>query len=191
MKPLINPLKIILLLIFSLTSAVCIGQPTIDKAESNFSKGLTAYQQHDYATAVAWFKKGAQLGNPKAQFYLAHLYRKGLGVTKNLQEYVKWITKAAEQGHVRAQYNLGIIYASGYGVTKNDQEAVKWYQKAAEHGNPEAQYLLGRMYYLGKGVTQNKQDAIKWYKIAAEHDGHGIGKQLAVAALQQLGELSK
>jgi len=109
MKPQIsiNPIrKLILFLIFSLTSAVCIGQPTI--AESNFSKGLSAYQQHDYATAIVWFQKAAQQGDTEAQFYLGHLYRKGKGVTKNLQESLKWIQKAAEQGHIRAQFRHNI-----------------------------------------------------------------------------------
>lgn len=191
MTPLIsiNPLKkIIFSLIFIFASGVCIGQPTIDEAESNFSKGLSAYQQHDYATAIVWFQKAAQQGDTEAQFYLGHLYRKGLGVTKNLQESFKWLQKAAEEGHIRAQYNLGLMYASGYGVTRNDQEALKWYRVAAQQGNPEAQYFLGRMYEKGQGVTQNNQEAAKWYRVAAGHKGHGIGKQLAQAALQQLSE---
>jgi len=73
-------------------------------------------------------------------------------------------------------------------VTQNHQEAVKWYRVAAIQGNPEAQYFLGRMYEKGQGVTQNNQEAVKWYRVAAGHNGHGIGKQLAVAALQQLGK---
>jgi TPR repeat protein len=188
MKPQsINPLKkMIFFLIFIFASAVCIGQPTIDDAESNFSKGLSAYQQHDYATAVVWIQKAAEQGLAKAQYQLGHLYSEGRGVTKNKQEAFKWIQKAAEQGHTKAQYNLGLMYASGYGVTQNIQEAVKWYQKAAEKGNPEAQYFLGRMYYIGKGVTQNNQEAVKWYEKAAGQSGHGIGKQLAVRALQLL-----
>jgi TPR repeat protein len=183
----VNPMKkILFFVVFVLASTICIGQPVVDAAKSNFSKGLSAYEQHDYATAIAWIKKAAEQGNSEAQYQLGHLYRQGKGTTKNIEESFKWIKKSAEQGYIKAQYNLGLMYASGYGIAQNNQEAIKWYQKAAEQGNPEAQYFLGRMYYQGKGVTQNNQEAIKWYKVAAGNKGHGIGKQLAVAALQQL-----
>ena len=185
----INPIKkmsLFLILIFA--SAVCIGQPTV--AESDFSKGLAAYEQSDYATAVTLFTKAAQNGDMEAQFYLGHLYRKGLGVTLNKEEAFKWLKKAAEQGYVRAQFDLGLMYASGYGVTKNIPEAIKWYRVAAQQGNPEAQYFLGRMYHKGQGLTQSNEEAKKWYKVAAGNGGHGIGKQLAVAALQEMGKHS-
>ena len=181
----INPIKkMSLSLILILASAVCIGMP----AETDFSKGLAAYELSDYATAAVLFKKAAQQGDMEAQFYLGHLYRKGVGVTLNKEESFKWLTKSAEQGHIRAQFNLGLMYASGYGVTKNIPEAIKWYRVSAQQGNPEAQYFLGRMYHKGQGLTQSNDEAIKWYKVAAGNSGHGIGKQLATAGLQELGK---
>jgi len=186
MKPQSIKRKISLFLILIFASAVSIGQPTV--AESDFSKGLAAYDQSDYATAAVLFQKAAQQGDMEAQFYLGHMYRKGVGVTKNKQESFNWLTKAAEQGHIRAQFNLGLMYASGYGVAKNIPEAIKWYRVSAQQGNPEAQYFLGRMYHKGQGLTQSNEEAKKWYKVAAGNSGHGIGKQLAAAALQEMGK---
>ena len=139
-----------------------------DSAEELYQKGRALLDQKNNQEAVAWLRKAAEHGDPKAQNILGASYDKGQGVTKNYLEAVKWYRKAAEQGLAEAQYNLGLCYDKAQGVTQNYSEAVKWYRKAAEQGDAYAQYNLGYSYYYGQGVAQNKQEAKRWLQKAAD-----------------------
>ena len=130
----------------------------------------------DYAQAVKWARKAAEMGNSRGQFRLGYCYDEGLGVTQDYAEAVKWYRKAIEQGHATAQNNLGFCYYNGHGVTQDYAEAVKWYRKAAEQGYAQAQNNLGTCYYNGEGVTQDRDQARElWRKAAAQ--GHQTAKE--------------
>lgn len=118
--------------------------------------------------AAKWYKKAAEQGHAKAQFYLGDIYHRGRGAPKNVSEGLKWFRKAADQGYPDAQINLAIAYKTGVGVSKNDAEAFKWFKKAAEQGHADAQGYLGRLYRTGQGTPQNKAEAEKWYKKASK-----------------------
>ncbi|MBR6435151.1 MAG: SEL1-like repeat protein, partial [Thermoguttaceae bacterium] len=129
----------------------------------------------DYAEAVKWFRKAAELGNAKAQYSLAWCYTDGEGVPQDKTEAEKWFQKAvislheaAKEGNAEAQYKLGECFNFGYGVPENKSEAVKWYRLAAEQGEVNAQFQLGCCYDFGNGVPENKSEAVKWYRLAAE-----------------------
>ena len=73
---------------------------------ADFNKGVTAAQNGDYATALKEWKPLAEQGVTEAQFNLALMYEKGVGVPQDYKEAVRWYTLAAEQGIREAQYNL-------------------------------------------------------------------------------------
>ena len=112
-------LIIIPVLLFSLF----LGLPSYS---SDFDKGLTAYNNGDYATALKEWKPLAEEGDVDAQYYLGVLYDNGDGVPQDYKEAVRWYTLAAEQGDVDAQYNLDFIHRKGLGVPQDDKEAV-WF----------------------------------------------------------------
>ena len=112
-------LIIIPFLLFSLF----LGLPSYS---SDFDKGLTAYNNGDYATALKEWKPLAEEGDVDAQYYLGVLYDNGDGVPQDYKEAVRWYTLAAEQGDVDAQYNLDFIHRKGLGVPQDDKEAV-WF----------------------------------------------------------------
>ena len=64
----------------------------------------------DYAQAVKWARKAAEMGDSNGQFRLGYCYNFSLGVTQDYAEAVKWYRKAAEQGDAYAQNNLGVCY---------------------------------------------------------------------------------
>ena len=109
----------------------------------NYQKGLDAYDNGNFATALREWRPLAEQGIADAQFYLGQMYLKGEGVPQNDKTAIKWYTLAAKQGDAFAQYNLGQMYRKGEGVPQDDKTAVKWYRLAAEQGVAAAQFNLG------------------------------------------------
>jgi len=129
--------------------------------------GVAAYEQKDYATALAKFRSAAQQGVSEAQYNLALMFEDGKGVAQDYKEAVRWYQLAAKQGFAEAQHNLGVMYSDGRGVAQDYKEAVRWYRLAAKQGDKTAQYNLGRMYFLGQGVLQDFARSYMWSNIAA------------------------
>lgn len=139
---------------------------------ANYAKGLAAYGEGDYATALAEWQPLAEQGDPDGQFGLGLLYANGWGVDLNDDEALKWYGLAADQGHAEAAYNLGVMCANGWGVPQSDEEAFKWYSLAAERGFTAAQISLGKMYAVGYGAPQDAIMAHMWYNVAAMLDDY-------------------
>ena len=131
-------------------------------------RGIIADENKEYAEAVKWFAKAAELGYANAQWMLGYCYEMGQGVAKDYVVAVKWYREAAAQGHITAQWFLGSCYEIGKGVAKDYTEAAKWYREAAKQGDAWSQSSLGRCYEYGKGVALNHTEAVKWYMYAAE-----------------------
>jgi TPR repeat protein len=134
---------------------------------ADYTAGLIAYEQGDYATALREWTPLAEQGIPEAQFKLGILYDQGLGVAPNVTDALQWYRRAAEQGYAAAQYNLGIHYLLGTGVTQDDAEAARWLSQAAEQGIPLAQFQLGLLFSQGRGVPRNQAIAIRWFREVA------------------------
>ena len=129
-------------------------------------EGGDAYQQKDYAKAVALWQPLADKGDAKAQYYLGTLYAQGKGVAANDATAFMWFERAAKQGNAAAQYNVGASYAAGTGVEKSSADAAKWFRRAADQGMVFAQMNLGLLYAAGNGVPQDNVEAFKWLEIA-------------------------
>lgn len=157
------------------------SNPVQDKklAEKYYQKGDKAYVAQQYADAVKWYRKAADLGHAGAQWSLGYCYKNGYGVEENQVEAVKWYRKAADQGHASAQCSLGYCYKMGNGVEKDMHEAVKLYRMAADQGEAIAQYNLGNCYRYGRGVAVDLAEAKKWYQKAADQGDEDAKKQLA------------
>lgn len=135
----------------------------------DFQKGVDAYENGDYQTALREWQPFAEQGFAAAQYNLGQMYAQGQGMPQNNAEAVKWYRKAAEQGYAVAQFNLGVMYHDGKGVPQNDADAAKWYREAAEQGVAEAQYNLGVVYAQGRGVLQDYVKSHMWLNIAGSN----------------------
>lgn len=113
----------------------------------------------------------ASSGDMNAQAQLAAMYRRGLGVGRNMSEALKWYHSAAQHDHIEAQYELGEFYLLGLAGLLDKQEAEKWYLRAAEGGSADAQYRLGTLHKYAPWKLTNYTEALKWWKLAAEQ-GH-------------------
>lgn len=163
---------------------LCMGFAAVfaQSAGANFSTGYSAYQHHDYPTALRELKAD---GGAQSAYLLAIMYYKGEGVPPDKKETVKWLRLAAEKGNAIAANNLGMMYDKGDGVAQNVPEAAKWYLKAAEKGHAPSQFNLGLMYTNGEGVPKDHEKAVKWLRKAARQGNVNAQKLLRVMGEKQ------
>ncbi len=111
-------------------------------AESNYDKGLKAYEFLRYNEAVKQFKIASENGNKDAQFILGAMYYSGEGVKQDYKEAVRLFSLSANQGDSSAQFNLGNMYYNGESIKADKIKAYEWWLKAAKQGETNAQHNL-------------------------------------------------
>lgn len=120
-------------------------------ALADVKAGVDAWQQGDYAKAIAEWRPAASAGDADAQFNLGQAYKLGRGVPVDLPIAMDWFRKAATQGHERAADNLGLLlFQQGM-----RDEALPFIRKSAERGEPRAQYILGTAMFNGDIVAKD------------------------------------
>ena len=148
--------------LLGLSVAAIAGQPHA------LSAGMTAYEAHDFAMALADFRLAAGSGDARAQFALGTMYAHGQGVPRDDAEAAKWIRLSAQRGFAPAQFLFGLMTELGDGVRGNLSAGAGWIRLAAQHGYAPAQFQLGLMHSsTGEGVDHSITKAIKWYRLAA------------------------
>ena len=150
------------LAIFMLSSATVWG--------ADLEKGLAAFAEGDYETALAECQPLADEGNVEAMFCVGRMYANGFGVPMDDALALKWYGLAAGENHAEAQYNLGVMHANGWGVAMNDVPAAGFYRLAAGNGFVPAQSALGYCYKRGAGVEKDLVQAYRWFDVAAQNE---------------------
>jgi TPR repeat protein len=149
--------------------AVCFGVylsviGSVCSALADTERGMRAYHQGDYETALREFSGPATLGDPMAQFNLGVMYHEGFGVLQNLDEARRWYRKAAEKGLGIAQVNLGAMCVVGAGGEKDYVEAYMWFSLASAGGNEKAKeaksLLKARM--PAEEIAEARRRALEW-----------------------------
>ncbi|MBT3906977.1 MAG: sel1 repeat family protein [Rhodospirillaceae bacterium] len=146
---------------FLVTFAILLGSAG-ESLSADFKKGVTAYKNGDYVTALHELEPLAKQGDAGASTILGGMFTFGKGVPQNYKIAVRYYLVAANQGIAFAQYSLGNMYSNGEGVPQDYETAVKWHTFAANQGHARAQTNLGVMYSLGRGVKKDNVYAYKW-----------------------------
>ena len=141
------------------------GRYEFEQGEKYYSgRGVS----RDYAEALRWYRKAADLGHAAAYARIGAIYYSGDGVRQNYAEALRCFRKAAELGIPDAAGTIGWMYEHGTGVRQDYGEAAKWYRMAAEQGHEASRISLGFMYENGMGVPKDREEALKWYRMAAD-----------------------
>ena len=156
------------LIVISLLAMFLAVSPALANPQEDVNKGLSAYVDGNYKTAIKLFHQAAEQGHAWAQTSLGFMYKYGEGVAQDYKTAIKWYHQAAKQGNAAAQYFLGVMYKNGQGVAQDYKQAVKLFHQAAEQGDADAQFNLGLMYNQGQGVVKDYKQAAKWLHQAAE-----------------------
>ncbi len=126
------------------TIALCVAGASLP-AQADVKAGVDAWQQGDYARAVAEWRPLAAAGNQDAQFNLGQAYKLGRGVPVDLPIAIEWFRKASVQGHQRASDNYGLLlFQQG-----QREKAMPYIRASSDRGEPRAQYILGTAMFNG------------------------------------------
>ena len=87
----------------------------------DFQKGMEAYQQGDFETALEEWRPLAEQGHADAQVSLGAMYHYGYGVPQDDTEAAKWFRLAASAGNERAQQLLNLV---GKEMSQDDLESM-------------------------------------------------------------------
>lgn len=97
----------------------------------DYQKGLQAYTNKDYTTALMLWLPLTNTGNANSEYMIGKLYMELEGERKNPHKAEYWLQRAAENGHQEAQTALGLMYFNGDGIEKDLVLASKWLLKAS------------------------------------------------------------
>eukprot|EP01104_Vermistella_antarctica_P019795 TRINITY_DN79_c0_g2_i1.p1 TRINITY_DN79_c0_g2~~TRINITY_DN79_c0_g2_i1.p1 ORF type:complete len:259 (-),score=39.24 TRINITY_DN79_c0_g2_i1:74-850(-) len=93
-------------------------------ASAQYEIGRTYVFKYDNPEAAKWFRKAAEGGHAEAAFFLAHCFKSGDGLGKDLAEAAVWYRKSADLGYVEAECEIGRCYERGLGVEKDLVEEI-------------------------------------------------------------------
>lgn len=156
----------------TLESAASTGDPV-----AQLILGEQRLDAGDYTSGPSLVRWAAEAGEPAAQYRLAKLHERGLGVPKDLEAARQWTERAAEGGNVKAMHDLAVYYAEGEGGQQSYAAAAEWFRKAADYGLTDSQYNLAVLYEAGLGISPSRTEALYWYEVAnAQGDSGAIEK---------------
>ncbi|CAF1549928.1 unnamed protein product [Rotaria sp. Silwood1] len=126
------------------------------------------YIKQNNITALQFFQRSAEKGNPIGQAGVGMAFYHGAGIEQNYEKAFKYFQLSADQGYVEGQLMLGIMYYKGEGVKRDYKMAIKWFQAASQSGHALGYYNLGQMHATGTGVLRSCTTATELFKNVAE-----------------------
>jgi TPR repeat protein len=158
----------------------------LDNADANFVIAVLYNTEGAYDIAFRYFRSAFDLGNMKAASFLSHMYNRGKGVEKNLEEADRCLAAGVKAEDPQSMCE--------YGASKKDENGklsvpkVEWLLKAAEAGNVDAMVFLAISYLNGNGVKIDKEKGFYWLLKGAENS-QGRFKSTSTWAMEFVAEM--
>lgn len=150
----------------------------------DLKKGRKAYRKGDYERALKYFRRESEEGSPVADWYLASMFRLGLGVSRDhaiAHSYYQRVASAYDPDELNGR-RLRIVIDSelrladyvregipSAGIVANPKRAAQTYLRiASTYGHPGAHFALGVMSLTGDGMKKNEAQGMKWLTAAAK-----------------------
>jgi TPR repeat protein len=164
-----------------------------EEAKRNLGAGLAAYMARDYGTANSMLALPAEEGNIQANWMLAMMYARGMGVEADMKTAYQIYERMASLYNPEEQdRNVRFFMIDGLSrladglrsgieeadVKRDRRRALRLYRIAASAGHTNAQYGLGKMYLGGEGVTKDRSYGMRWLGTAAKKRHSGAAEVL-------------
>ena len=148
-------------------------------AHRMLERGLKEFFDGRYVEAQADLRSALQAGNGAAAYYLARMYRDGLGVHRDPAKALAWAEEGASRGNALARNMVGLLEDSGRGGQRNDKAALASYLAAADAGLAWGAFNAGYFYESGRGLAQpDAAKAFEYYRRAADDGNAAAGNAI-------------
>ena len=117
--------------------------------------------------AFGFFRRAAELGEPRAFFWAGYSYELGDGVPKDnarAAQYYQQALAAPIEEQVNPANRLGMCYYDGRGVERDYAKAFQLLKWAEDNHGPVMLYYLGACYANGQGTQQDYAKAFTYLK---------------------------
>lgn len=136
-------------------------------AATALATAKTFCQAGNHDSAVAYFARAADEGEPEAMSFLAIAYLSGEGTDRDRVRGMHWLSQAAKKKRdPRGMNALAVVYENDQRMHGRYYWARHWYTEAAELGHAAAMRSLARHYRTGLGVARSDSAALEWYRHA-------------------------
>ena len=126
--------------------------------------GALCMSAHVEETAIHWFQKAADAGDPCSMWLLVAVHED----RESWDNALHWQIKAAQAGHEKAQRGLEQQHEHGDLESRiGDEQVFDWYVWSAEQGHVWAQLFLAEAFRCGDLIEQDNEQAAHWYLQAA------------------------
>lgn len=122
------------------------------------------YVVPDYEKSAYWFQASAAKGCVDAYYQLSKLYKKGLGVPKDIEKAFLYLKQAQEQGHLESSFDLATIYCDKNSKFFNLDLGIALLEQIKEEV-PKASIFLARLYLSDIFGKPNKSKAKHYLKL--------------------------
>lgn len=134
--------------------------------DDRLQEAKTLFEQQSYNEAFGIFQELANNGNSEAAFYVAKMFRDGVGTSIDMARHAFWLKKAADGGIVEAGYLYGLLKVSQAGQdAKIFNEGMRYIEKAANLGNQDA---VSKYIEIAERGNVNKSHIKKAIKLCSQ-----------------------
>ncbi len=154
-------------------SAAAANLPDVEggSGQDLWVQGSERLQGHDAQGAAAYFKRSAELGDPRGEASFGQALMLGRGVERDPATGLDWLRRSADSGDRGGEFALGELYANGRYVQQDSTRAAQLYAAGARQRFGPAERKLGVAYELGAGVPRSRANAIAWLERASADSG--------------------
>lgn len=139
--------------------------------------------RYDPKLAFDYMSRAAKAGEAVAQFELAQIYERGLGVAPDPARALELYQAAADQGLPDALNDLGFLhFQGGLGLAPDQALGIEYFQKAADQRQPEAMFNMAGMIDAGFIKGQGPAQAAAYLYDALRAGSHDVLDQLTTNA---------
>ncbi|MGB3810426.1 MAG: tetratricopeptide repeat protein [Parvibaculum sp.] len=118
--------------------------------------------KRNYEKALENFEKGAAESWPESQYYLADMYRRGLGTPANRSESMRWLILASKKHHAPSLLELARIHFEGEGVNPDRVLGWSYIELASRFADQaEGKRVNDAMDKYGKRMKAGEKDEAK------------------------------
>jgi len=150
-----------------------------------YDLGFTCQQLGNQREAFAGYRKAAELGDAKAQYYLGRLYEAGdKGLPKDTGQALYWYRRLEQQGDADSLNDVAWEYAtSSDPAIRNPAAALECARKAVDlqqdHPNPYYLDTLAEALYVNDQPEDAVSTELQAIALASSGEKSGFQKRLA------------